>query len=291
MANGTETVLVTSANGRTGRAILGALAARGTRARAFIRAPRQADALMRLGAAECATGDLRDPTSLLAASAGCACVVHVGPPMHVEEVAMTQHVIVAAQQAGVSRFVYYSVLRPAMRGVHHHERKLDAERILVESGLAFTIVQPARYMQHLEAIWARVKADGEHAMPFGVESRFSVADLMDLAEASARVATEPGHTYATYELAGPQALSQRDMAAIIGERLGRPVVPRQVPLDELAATARRGGADEARVANMLAMNAHYDRYGFVGNPNVLGWLLQRAPTDFGSYVDRLIASA
>ena len=72
-------------------------------------------------------------------------------------------------------------------------------------------MQPIRYMQHLELIWNKVLETGIHAMPFNIDVKFNVADLHHLAEATAIVATNPGHLYATYELAGPDALSQRDM--------------------------------------------------------------------------------
>jgi hypothetical protein len=38
---------------------------------------------------------------------------------------------------------------------------------------------------------------------------------------------------------------------------------------------------------MQIMNRHYDRYGFLGNPNVLRMLLGRSPTSFRDYVLRL----
>ena len=70
--------------------------------------------------------------------------------------------------------------------------------------LNYTILQPSRYMQHLVAIWKTVLATGVHSMPFGTTARFSLVDLADLAEATARVMTEPGHEAATYQLAGPR---------------------------------------------------------------------------------------
>ena len=60
---------------------------------------------------------------------------------------------------------------------------------------------------------------GIHAMSFNADVRFNVADLRDLAI----VTTNPGHLYATYELASPEALSQRDMAAVISRMLGREI--------------------------------------------------------------------
>jgi hypothetical protein len=37
---------------------------------------------------------------------------------------------------------------------------------------------------------------------------------------------------------------------------------------------------------MVRLFDHYSRYGITGNPNVLGWLLDRPPTRFDTYVRR-----
>jgi len=181
------------------------------------------------------------------------------------------------------------VMHPFRRDVRHHALKLDATEMVVESGVPYTIVEPARYMQHLEPIWPTVRNQGIHAMPFGIDVRFNVADLLDLAAATALIATAPGHLYATYELAGPEALSQRDMARIISEVLDREVEAVATPLDEMVASASARGFGEDRVEQMRRMNAHYDAHGFLGNPNVLRWLLGRDPATFRDYVQRLAA--
>jgi uncharacterized protein YbjT (DUF2867 family) len=277
---------VTGANGRTGRAVVAALLARGARVRGLIRAPDQAARLESQGA-EAAIGDLEQPDTLAAAAAGCRAVIHIGPPMHPREVEMTCSMLAAAAKAGAAHFIYYSVMHPLRQDVPHHRLKLIAEAHVVEGGIPYTILQPIRYMQHLEPIWREVLGQGAHAMPFNTSIRFNVADLMDLAEAAAVVATQPGHAYATYELAGPEALSQDDMAAILTEELGRPVAARHIPADELRAGLEARGVNPERIQRMLVMNAHYDRYGFLGNPNVLSWLIGRPPTRFRDYVRRL----
>lgn len=282
-------LLLTGANGRTGRAVLQALEARGAAVRAFVRDAAQADALRALGADEVVVGDMLDPATVGPAVAGCETVVHIGPPMHPDEVRITTSFVDAAQAAGVDRFVYYSVMHPFLRDVRHHALKLDATEAIVDSGIPYTVLEPSRYMQHLEPIWPAVQAEGVHAMPFGVDRRFSVVDLLDLAETTAIVATEPGHLYASYELAGPEALSQQDMAATIGEVLGREVTARAIPLDEMAANAAAKGLPADRIEQMRVMNAHYDAHGFLGNPNVLTYLLNRQPTTFRTYVERLAA--
>ena len=283
----THRVLVTGANGKTGRAVVAAVAKTGATVRAFIRKAEQVDALKSLGAAEHAIGDMNAPETIAPALKGCTAIVHIGPPMHADEKAMTAHFVRAAQAEGVPRFVYYSVMQPLRREVPHHARKLDTEEMLVESGQPYTIIQPTRYMQHLEPIWKEVLEAGVHAMAFNTHVKFNVVDLLDHAEVTAKAAVDDGHLYATYELAGPEALSQDDMAAIISEVIKRPVKARQIPLDELEAKARAAGAGDLRVATMRKMNAHYDHAGFLGNANVLRWALGREPTRFRAYVERL----
>jgi uncharacterized protein YbjT (DUF2867 family) len=282
-----DLLLLTGANGRTGRAILAAMKEQGVPVRAFIRSKAQGDELTALGARDIAVGDMQDQASIAAAMEGVTKVLHIGPPMHPEEVAITENFIRAAQTAGADHFIYYSVMHPLRRDVRHHRLKLDAEEMLVGSGLPYTIVQPSRYMQHLAPIWPRVVEEAIHAMPFSVEQKFSVVDLDDLATACATVASSSDHFYATYELAGPEALSQTDMAAIISDVLGSRITAEAVPLEKVAAKARAAGANEDRVEQMLAMNRHYDTHGFCGNPNILEYLLGRPATRFRSYVESL----
>lgn len=283
----TDTVLVSGAHGRTGRAVVSALVKRGARVRAFIRKTEQADAMKALGVASIALGDMLAPETIQAAMKGCDAVVHIGPPMHPDEKLITTHFVTAAMANNVKRFVYYSVMHPLRREVPHHARKLDTEEMVIESGVPYTIIQPIRYMQHLETIWKDVLATGVHAMPFNTHVKFNVADLVDLADASALAAVTSGHTYATYELAGPESLSQDDMAAVLSQVLKRPITARQIPLDEMAAKAKAAGANDLRIETMRKMNGHYDHSGFLGNANVMRWLLGREPTTFKAYVERL----
>jgi uncharacterized protein YbjT (DUF2867 family) len=210
--------------------------------------------------------------------------------MHPKEVEITESLLEAASRATVGKFVYYSVMHPLRREVRHHRFKLDAEEKVIESGLRYTILQPIRYMQHLDGIWPRVLADRIHAMPFNVDVKFNVVDLSDLADATAKVAVSPDHDFATYELAGPEALSQCDMAEIISEVLGTSVAAEAVAIADMEQRALKAGLSTDRVEQMRIMNEHYDKSGFLGNPNVLNWILGRPLTTFRQYVQRLAKS-
>lgn len=289
--NYAKPILVTGASGKTGRRVVKAIAEKGGVVHAFVRRPEIGPELRALGASEIAVGDLTDRESLRRAVAGVGQVLHICPPMHPDEDKIARMLIGAAQADKVDRVVLYSVLHPILADVPHHRRKLDAERCLVDSGLTYTILQPSRYMQHLLPIWKSVLEIGVHSMPFGTAARFSVVDLADLAEATAKIMTEPGHEAATYQLAGPAPLSQDDMAGILTTLLGRPIRAAAKPVHEFHRDAIAAGLPAERIETMLAMNAHYDAHGLVGNPNVLRWILGREPTAFADFVGRELLHA
>jgi uncharacterized protein YbjT (DUF2867 family) len=279
-------ILITGASGKTGQRVVAAVARKGGRVRAFVRRPEAGGTLKEAGAAEIALGDLADHESLQRAMVGVGQVLHICPPMHPQEDAIARAMIGLALEQSVDRFVLYSVLHPLLTDVPHHARKLEAERALVGSELNYTILQPSRYMQHLVPIWKTVLATGVHSMPFGTTARFSVVDLADLTEATARIMTEPGHEGATYQLAGPRPLSQDDMAEILTRVLGRPIRAQAKPLDEFRRDAEAAGMPAERIETMCQMNAHYDVHGLIGNPNVLRWILKREPIGFDAFVVR-----
>lgn len=282
-------VFVSGAAGRTGQAVIAALIRHGRTVHGLVRSQEKAATIEALGATA-VLGDLDDTDSLVTAAAGCAVFIHIGPPMHPNEVEQTCAMLDAAKAVGARDFIYYSVMHPIRQDVEHHRLKLLAEAHVVGSGLDYTILQPCRYMQHLEGIWDQVVAKGEHAMPFDTALGFSVVDLADLAEAVALVTINSGHRFATYELAGPQPLSQQDMAAMLARRLGRDVTAIRVAPEMQAERMTASGIPAERVSRALKMNRHYDHHGFRGNANVLRWLLGREPGSFAAYVDRLAAS-
>jgi nucleoside-diphosphate-sugar epimerase len=115
-----------------------------------------------------------------------------------------------------------------------------------------------------------------------------MVDLEDVAQAAAIVLTQLGHAGATYELAGPETLSQTEIATILGQQLGRPIHAQVVSLDEWERRARASGLSDYAVETLVKMFCYYERYGFWGNPRVLGWLLGRSPNTFAAFVERTV---
>ncbi|MDM8519672.1 NmrA family NAD(P)-binding protein [Anaerolineales bacterium HSG6] len=282
-----NTILITGAGGKTGQAIINALSKRGAQVRAYIYKADYQTRVEDAGAHEVVVGSLTDPVALQQAMQGVQALYHICPNMNPDEVEIGRGVIQAAQQTQVDHFVYHSVLHPHIEAMPHHWHKLRVEEMLFESSLSYTILQPAAYMQNVLAGWQTITEQGRYAVPYPIRTRLGMVNLHDVATVAATVLTETGHDGAIYELAGPDILSQIEVAAILSEQLDRPVTAEQIPLDVWTAQAKQSGLGDYQVNTLRQMFQHYAKHDFYGNANVLGWLLNRPPISFLEFVRNL----
>lgn len=281
-------ILVTGAAGKTGRAVIRALARRGKSVRAMARRAEQVPSLEAVGAAEVVLGDLLDESAVRRAAEGVQAIYHIAPNVNPHEAAMGRLVIEAAKSAGVEHFVFHSVLHPQVEAMPHHWQKMRVEEALFASGLSFTILQPCAYMQNVLAYLDDIRKRGVYAVPYPPQARLSLIDLEDLAEAAAIVLTAPEWRDATLELVGTFGLSQQEIARTLGGQLSRPVEAVFVPIETWQADARSAGLGEYQIETLSKMFAYYAQHGLVGSPRMLECLLQRAPTSFEEFVRKLI---
>jgi uncharacterized protein YbjT (DUF2867 family) len=280
-------ILVTGAAGKTGRAVVCRLAEEGAAVRAFVHRPQQRSLIEELGAEQVVAGDLRGRDAVAAAVAQVDAIYHICPNLHPDEIGIGRRIVVAALGAGVQRIVYHSVLHPQIEAMPHHWAKLRVEELLFESGLDFTILQPAPYMQNILGQWRSI-TEAVFPVPYGLRTRVIMVDLEDVAEAAARVLTGTGHVGATYELCGPDLLDQAEIAAALGHGLGKTVQPRIVPRRQWTAQAKAAGLGDYQVDTLLRMFDHYERFGMNGTPRVLEWLIGRPPASFSEFVARTV---
>jgi uncharacterized protein YbjT (DUF2867 family) len=219
---------------------------------------------------------------------GVSKVYHICPNVSPHEVEMGKLIIAAARVAAVDHFVYHSVLHPQTQKMPHHWNKLLVEELLLESNLPFTILQPTIYMQNILGGWEAIVTKGIYAVPYSVESELSKVDLEDVAEVAAQVLTEPGHRGATYELCGVDRISSEEVAQILSEKLGHEIQAVKKSIDEWVQEAKASGLKGYRLETLVKMFEYYNAYGFPGNKLTLHSLLDRPPTDFGGFVEKVI---
>ncbi len=279
-------ILVTGAGGKTGRAVIRALARHGETIRALVHRPEQASLVLASGAHETFAGDMRDQAAMDQAARGCRAIYHICPNVNPDELAIGRAAIQAARSGGVEHLVYHSVLHPQTEAMPHHWNKLRVEEQLFQSGLNYTILQPSMYMQNVLASWDPILEQGIYPVPYAAQTRLGMVDLEDVAEAAAAVLTQAGHAGATYELAGAEALSQIEIAEILSRGLQRPVRVEVVPREAWKQRALSSGLGEYAIETLQKMFSYYERHGFWGNAHVLTWLLNRPPTTLADFIKR-----
>jgi NAD(P)H dehydrogenase (quinone) len=282
--------LVTGAGGKTGRAVIEALLMEDAKVRAFVRSAAHETSLMALGVNEVVAGAMDDRQALARAMRGADAVYHICPNVHPNEVAFARLMIAAATELGVPRLVYHSVLHPQIEAMPHHWNKMRVEEMLFSSALDVTVLQPTAYMQNSLAQWDRMVIDGIYRVPYPVETRLSLVDLDDVAEAAAIVLTNAGHSGATYELVGTPPLSQIEIAEKFGQALNKLVHAESKAIESWERRARATDVDQYQRDTLIRMFRAYARDGLKGNPNVLGWLLGRPPTSLADFAARIATS-
>lgn len=277
-------ILVTAANGNQGKQLIPRLLAAGLAVRACVRSEESAQALREAGVAEVIVGDLAEPGLLRRAMEGMDTAYHVGPTLHPKELEIGFAAVDAARSAGVKHFVMSSVLHAITTDLVQHEIKRDIEEHLLSSSLEFTILQPANYM-----LAHRLKPafeQGIFRLSWSLDRYQSLVALTDVAEVVASVLINPTHhAGATYELVSPGCYTAYDLGRIIACVTGREMTVEEIDCDTFLRQVL-GDPDQfpyqARV--MRAISTRYSSHDFVGNPNVLTWLLGRPPTTFKQFV-------
>jgi uncharacterized protein YbjT (DUF2867 family) len=279
-------ILVTGAAGKTGLAVLNALSARGEKTRALVHQDGHEKKVRDAGANEASIGNLESTEDLQMAMDGIDKVYLIVPNVHPREIEIGRNAIETAKKNHIDHFVYHSVLYPKIEEMPHHWRKYKVEERLMQSGLAFTILQPANYMQNILAYWDGIIKNGEFQIPYRLEARSSPVDLMDVAEVVAIVLASETHYEESYELCGPEVLSTLDTANIISDHLGKDIKANLQSMDNWKQKAIDGGLDADRLNTLIKMFEYYDEQDFVGNPAILAELLIHPPTPIKDFLQR-----
>lgn len=276
-------ILITGATGRIGRQLTTLLVAQGVRVRALVRDLDRARTILP-SQIELVDGDFRDARSYAAALSGVRKLFLLQVP-HAQLVTEQDAFLAAAKAAGVTHVVRVSSLgasptaRARIPRVHG-----EAEKQLEGTGLAWTHLRPSFFMQNLLMHAREIAQQGRFRLPTG-NGAMGWIDAADIAAVAALALTQPGHECRAYLLTGPQALSHGEVASLLTEVIGRPVVFEDESAEEFARRAEAAGLDSWTTA---ALNELYAlvRAGLakVVTPTV-GQLLGRPPRTMREFLE------
>ncbi|KAK5936626.1 hypothetical protein PMZ80_011091 [Knufia obscura] len=300
MASKDDLVVVTCASGKQGSHLVPLLHTH-YRLRLVVNSSASATRLQQqYPSAEVVQADLAQPNDCITILDGATAVYHIGPPIHPHEKEIGYNMIDAAvleaakPSSSFAHFVFSSVLNTQLRKMYNHDDKRYIEEYLIESGLNFTILQPADFLDmtfvHLIQQSRDPSVQLSWKSPLGPESKSSLVTLKDLGEAGAKVIGErERHYQSIYPLVSIGPIFYREAVRRLADTIGRNIEIEDLSLEERAnflCTLIFGSVEATPVrsrdkAERLVL--FYQRRGLQGNKNVLEWLLGRESTDIETW--------
>ncbi len=275
-------ILVTGATGLVGSAVISVLRSfDGISIRAAVR-DIATDAAQWNGdsSVEPVPFDFLDDTSQDAALAQCDSLFLLRPPQLTGNFG---NVIARAKHHGVSHIVFLSVQGAERnRFIPHHK----IERRLVSSGVPYTMLRPAYFMQNFTStLHDELLRRHRIFLPAG-NARFTLVDVGDIARVAALVLSQPGsqHHGKAYTLTSQTPLTFTQMAAQLTSGLGTPIRYVSPNPWRFYRSLRRDGREPGLILVMLLLHM---LPRFTGTPSVtqtVAELTGRPPTEFAQFV-------
>lgn len=252
------TILVTGANGFVGSHLVPELLDHGhlvvALARTHDKGRRVVDRLppSQRHAVQVRLGDVTRADSLDGALAGVDAVIHLvaiprdwngGADLRLTNTEGTRNLVVAAQRAGVRRFIHQGALGVVDHpSLHYASSKAKAERLVAESGLDWTILKPSLLWGERDGFFNVIAnlvrmSPGAVPIPAGANSRFQPLWIGDLVSIVRRTVEDPETVGRAYELGGPDLWTYREMVREVLDGMGarRAILPMPQPLIRLVA--------------------------------------------------------
>lgn len=279
-------LLIVGGTGTVGSAVIAEALRRGVDVQVMTRSAEKAAALPASVAP--VVGDLEKPETLPQAFAGLD-AAFVATALSQNETAMGLNAVQAAKHAGLQQVVYMSVhrLRSAPH-IPHFASKIPIEDALVQSGLAYTILQPNNFFQNDYWFQDAIVRHGVYPQPLGAQG-ISRVDVQDIALAAVNSILDHQHAGQSYPLVGPDALTGAHTAEIYSRLLGRPVAYIGDDLDGWE-QAVRAMLPEWLVTDLKIMYGHFLEHGLAASPAELAacaHVLGRPPARFAAWVETI----
>ena len=134
----------------------------------------------------------------------------------------------------------------------------EADQNVENSGIPYTIIRPAYFMQNSLGRAATITSNGAIYSSMG-EGKIAHIDTRDIADVAVAVLTSEGHEGQSYLLTGPEALSMAEVAARLSADLGKIIEYVNLPPDEVKARLMATGTPDWRadawvkLAGMISM--------------------------------------
>lgn len=243
---------VTGATGQLGHLVVDGLIARGVPAGDIVAIVRDATKATDLSdrGIDVRVANYSDTDALKAALSGVDKLLLVSGSDIGQRIAQHTNVIEAAESAGVSFIAYTSILKADTSGVSLAVEHLATEKRLAASTIPSALLRNGWYWENYQGSLQQT-IDGGVLLGSAGEGKLAAASRADYAAAAVEVLVTDGHEGKIYELGGDERLTYADLAAVIAQISGKPVVYKDVPQSDYQAILE-GASLPGFVADMLS---------------------------------------
>jgi NADH dehydrogenase len=197
-------------------------------------------------------GDVTQPHTLPPAMQGCDAVIHLvgiirefpsrGLTFHKLHCEATAHVVAAARQCGIRRYVHMSALEARPGPVAgYHKTKQQAEEVVMTSGLTYTIFRPSIVYGPGDAFINLFKQqiDSLRVVPVIGDGRYLVqpVPVWQVAQGFSLALDAPAAENRTYAVGGPEPVSFNDLIDTLARVLQKNVLKLHMPVWPLRLSA------------------------------------------------------
>ncbi|WP_086478561.1 SDR family oxidoreductase [Arenibacter amylolyticus] len=238
-------------------------------------------------------GDYTNYDSLVKAFKGVDKLLFVSSSEIENRAEQHQNVVKAAKATGVKHIVYTSFMRKQERDnsaiAFLQDSHLKTEKWIIESGITYTFLQNATYLDMLPMfIGEQVLETGVIMQPAG-NGKSSLVLRQELAEAAAVVLTSEGHENKAYPLVNNQAISYNEVAEIIAEISGKDITYQSPSSEEYQAALKNYGVPDEYIGLFTAFSIAQSNGELEMSDNSLEKLIGRKPTTAKDFLTKIYA--
>jgi len=227
--------------------------------------------------------DYADRQSLRKALEGVSSVYVVCSPIP-QLVELESNMLDACKESGVEHVVLNSALGAGDYGKSFPSWHRKVEDKLKTTGLSYTILRPNGFLQNIVAFNApSIRAQGAFYVAMG-DAKVSYLDVGDIAVVAVKALKGGPHAGKTYELNGPEAISNAELAQRISKIAGRTVNYVDIPESAQREAMLGLGMPEWQVTALLELQQYYKQGGGAKTDGLLRSLLEGEPVTLDQFL-------
>ena len=278
-------ILITGASGSVGKAVLQEVSRKESTSHAKFRAMFRSkeEAAKAPAGSEPVLADYADKQSLRKALDGVTSVFVVCSPIP-QLVELESNVLDVCKESGVTHVVLNSALGAGdyPKSFPSWHRKVEDK--LKATGMSYTILRPNGFLQNIVAFNApSIRTQGAFYVAMG-DAKVSYVDVGDIAVVAVKALQGGVHSGKTYELNGPEAISNQELATRISAVTGRTVNYVDIPESAQRDAMLGLGLPDWQVTALLELQQYYKQGAGAKTDGLLRDLIERDPMTLDQYL-------